>query len=128
VTLSAKQAASFNVVFAPTLAGSATGSVSVISTATNSPLSISLSGSGTQATHAVTLNWVASASAVKGYYVYSKTQASGALTKLNSTPIAATTYTDTSVQSGQTYYYDVTAVDSDGVESAASNEVTVTIP
>jgi hypothetical protein len=128
VTLSAKQTVSFNVVFAPTLAASASGSVSVVSTATNSPLSISLSGSGTQAAHAVTLRWAASASAVSGYYVYRKTQASGTLAKLNSTPIAATTYTDTSGQSGQTYDYDVTAVDSEGVESAASNEVTVAIP
>jgi Abnormal spindle-like microcephaly-assoc'd, ASPM-SPD-2-Hydin/IPT/TIG domain/Cep192 domain 4 len=128
LTLSAKQTVSFNVVFAPTLAGATTGSVSVISTATNSPLSISLSGSGTKAAHSVTLNWAASASAVRGYYVYSKTQASGALAKLNSTPIAVTTYTDISVLAGQTYYYYVTAVDSGGVESAASNEVTAAIP
>ena len=122
VTLSAKQAASFNVVFAPTLVASVSGSVSVISTATNSPLSIPLSGSGTKAAHSVVLNWAASASAVRGCWSVLKLQQAGPLAKLNSTPIPATTYTDTSVQAGQTYYYDVTAVDSDGVESAASNE------
>jgi hypothetical protein len=128
VTLSAGQTTIFNVVFAPTVTGSATGSVSVISTATNSPLSISLSGSGTQVSHSVSLNWAASTSAVRGYYVYSGTQASGPFAKLNSTPIPTTTYTDNSVRSGQTYYYFVTAVDSNGVESADSNEVTAAIP
>jgi hypothetical protein len=48
VTLSAGQAASFSVTFTPTVAGSATGSASVISTAANSPLSISLGGVGVQ--------------------------------------------------------------------------------
>ena len=48
VTLSAGQAASFSVTFTPTTAGSATGSASVVSTAANSPLSISLSGVGVQ--------------------------------------------------------------------------------
>jgi Abnormal spindle-like microcephaly-assoc'd, ASPM-SPD-2-Hydin len=130
VTLSPNQTISFNVLFAPTVVASASGSVSVISTAKNSPLSISLSGSGTKAApaHSVTLNWDVSASAVRGYYVYSKIQAGGSLAKLNSTPIPATTYTDTSVQAGQTYDYYVTAVDSEGAESAASNEVAVTIP
>jgi uncharacterized protein (DUF58 family) len=48
MTLAAGQTASFSVVFAPTLAGSVTGSVSVVSNATNSPATITLSGSGVQ--------------------------------------------------------------------------------
>src|SRR5215469_6176370 len=48
MTLSAGQTASLGVTFTPTVAGSATGSASVVSTATNSPISISLSGVGTQ--------------------------------------------------------------------------------
>jgi HYDIN/CFA65/VesB-like, Ig-like domain/Abnormal spindle-like microcephaly-assoc'd, ASPM-SPD-2-Hydin len=128
VTLSAGQTASFNVTFAPTVTGSVTGSVSVISTATNSPLSISLSASAVQASYSVSLSWLASTSSVVGYYVYSGTQASGPFAKLNSTPTAAAAYTDNTVQSGQTYYYLVTAVDSSGVESPASNEASATIP
>jgi HYDIN/CFA65/VesB family protein len=50
VTLAAGQSASFSVVFAPTVAGSVTGSVSVVSTATNSPATITLSGSGIAST------------------------------------------------------------------------------
>jgi len=37
-------------------------------------------------------------------------------------------YTDSTVQSGQTYYYATTAVDSSGVESTYSNQVQVAVP
>jgi hypothetical protein len=46
VTLTAGQSTTFSVLFAPTVAGSVTGSVSVVSNATNSPTTIGLSGSG----------------------------------------------------------------------------------
>jgi fibronectin type 3 domain-containing protein len=75
-----------------------------------------------------TLLQLNSGSAVIGYYVYSGIQASVPFARLNSTPVPATTYTDDTVQSGQTYYYFVTAVDSSGVESADSNEVSAAIP
>jgi fibronectin type 3 domain-containing protein len=47
---------------------------------------------------------------------------------LNSSLAATTTYIDTTVQAGQTYYYVVTAVDSSNVESAYSNQASATIP
>lgn len=128
ITLAAGQGASFNLAFTPAVAGSITGSASVISTAADSPLAISLAGSGSQGSHSVALDWTASLSSVVGYYVYSGTQAGGPFAKLNSTPVAGTAYTETSVQSGTTYYYVVTAVDSNGVESAFSNEVSVPVP
>jgi fibronectin type 3 domain-containing protein len=78
--------------------------------------------------HSVTLNWTASTSTVSGYNVYRSTVSGGPYTKLNSTPIAATTYVDTTVQSGQTYYYVVTSVDSSGVESTDSSEVSAIVP
>jgi fibronectin type 3 domain-containing protein len=37
-------------------------------------------------------------------------------------------YTDNTVQSGQTYYYWVTAVDSSGNESSFSSDTSATIP
>jgi len=52
----------------------------------------------------------------------------GPYTKLNSTLIAATTYVDTAVQASTTYFYVVTSVDSSGVESANSTEVSATVP
>jgi len=80
--------------------------------------------------HAVTLNWVASASVVVGYNVYRAAQAGGPYTKLNSSPIvpASYGYTDSKVQAGQTYFYVVTAVDGNAVESVFSIEVLAAVP
>ena len=123
------QAATLNVTFAPAGTGSLAGSVKLTSNATNSPSSVTLSGTGVQAvSHSVTLNWTTSASTVSGYNVYSSAASGGPYTKLNSTPIAATTYVDTSVQSGLTYFYVATSVDSSSVESADSAEVSAIIP
>lgn len=128
LTLSAGQTASFSVIMAPTISGSFTDSLSFVSNATNSP-TISLSGFGVQlAPHSVALNWTASSGLTTGYYVYRSVQTGGGYSKLNSMPVAATTYTDDTVQSGLTYYYVTTAVNSAGVESVYSNEATVTIP
>jgi len=123
------QAATLNVTFAPAGTGSLTGSVKLTSNATNSPSSVTLSGTGVQAvSHSVTLNWTTSASTVSGYNVYTSAVSGGPYTKLNSTPITATTYVDTSVQSGLTYFYVATSVDSSSVESADSAEVSAIIP
>ena len=46
-TLSSNQSMTFTVIFAPTSAGAASGTVSIVSDASNSPLSIALSGTGT---------------------------------------------------------------------------------
>jgi len=48
--------------------------------------------------------------------------------KLNSSLVAVLTYTDSTVQSGTTYFYVTTAVDSSGNESVHSNEVSAPIP
>jgi hypothetical protein len=129
VTLSAGQTAGFTLSFTPAAAGSITGTASVVSTAADSPLSISLAGAGaSQTSHSVVLNWTASPSSIVGYFVYSGKQTGGPYSKLNSTPVSGTTFTDSSVLAGQTYYYVATAVDSAGVESAYSNEVSALIP
>jgi hypothetical protein len=121
--------ATLNVTFAPAGTGPLSGSVTVTSNATNSPGFITLSGTGVQSvSHSVTLTWTASASLVSGYNPYRSTVSGGPYTKLNSTPVAATTYTDTAVQAGQTYFYVVTSVDSSGIESADSTEVSATVP
>jgi Abnormal spindle-like microcephaly-assoc'd, ASPM-SPD-2-Hydin len=129
VTLTAGQAMTFGVIFSPTAAGSDTGTVTVTSTATGSPKTIALSGTGVQATtHSVTLNWVASTSTVSGYNVYRSTTNGSGYSKINSGLVDAVTYTDTTVQSGTTYYYVTTAVDSSGDESADSNQATAVVP
>jgi hypothetical protein len=50
MTLAAGQSVNYTAQFAPTAAGSATGQVSLVSNATNSPTTVSLSGMGTTAT------------------------------------------------------------------------------
>ncbi len=123
------QTATLNVTFTPSGTGLIPGSVTVTSNATNSPASVSLSGTGVQpVSHSVTLTWTASTSTVSGYNVYRSTVSGGPYTKLTSTPIAATTYVDTAVQASQIYYYVVSSVDSSGVESAYSGEVSATVP
>jgi hypothetical protein len=81
------------------------------------------------ASHSSTLNWVASTSSnVTGYNIYRGTASGGPYTRVNSTLVAAVTYTDGTVQAGQTYFYVVTAVDSNSNESAYSNQAQATIP
>ena len=123
------QTATLTATFAPAAAGSVTGSVSVASNATNSPDSIALSGTGVAAVnHSVALTWTPSTSTVIGYNTYSSAKSGGPYTKMTGTPVAATSYTDSSVQAGQTYYFVVTSVDSSNVESAYSAEVSALIP
>jgi len=127
--LAAGQTTTFSVVFTPTSSGSVTGNANVISNASNSPTVIALSGSGVQTiAHLATLTWDPSVSVVVGYNVYRGTVSGGPYTALNSSLVSSPTDTDTAVQSGQTYFYVVTAVDSNNVESAYSNEISATIP
>jgi fibronectin type 3 domain-containing protein len=72
--------------------------------------------------HPTILNWVASTSQnVAGYNVYRSTSANGTYLKLNTTGlVTATTFTDTTSQPGQTYFYVATAVDVSGNESSYS--------
>jgi fibronectin type 3 domain-containing protein len=76
----------------------------------------------------VALTWNASTSTVVGYNVYRGTVSGGPYAKINSSLVAALNYTDSSVQSGTTYHYVTTAVDSSGNESVFSNEVSAAIP
>jgi Abnormal spindle-like microcephaly-assoc'd, ASPM-SPD-2-Hydin len=130
VTVAAGQNVPFKVTFAPQTAGSTPGSVVFDSNATNSPTTETLTGSGTQqqSLHSVALSWDPSSSQVIGYNVYRRVGSSGSYTKINTSVDAATSYSDASVQSGQTYDYVTTAVDSSNAESAYSNQATATIP
>ena len=77
----------------------------------------------------VFLSWNPSTSQdVIGYNAYRSTVSGGPYTELNSTLITTTNYTDQTVQSGYTYYYVTTAVNSLGLESAYSNEAAATVP
>jgi len=131
VILDPRQTESYTVKFDPKAAGASTGTLTITSNAANSPLNIPLSGTGLAAdstTHTVALTWERSTSSVTGYFVYRGSKPSGPFTQLNSSPEASPSYSDSTVSSGQVYYYYVTAVDSSNIQSADSNEVSVTIP
>jgi hypothetical protein len=125
LVLAAGQSRTFSVAFTPSSAGTVDGSLSFLSTATNSPTVQALSGTGT---HVVDLTWHASTSVVAGYNVYRGAVSGGPYTKLNSSSVSGTTYMDKSVQAGQEYYYVVTAIDSNNDESAYSNQTSAVVP
>ena len=129
-TLSAGQTTSFTVTFKPAVAGTASTTLSFSSDAGNFPTSQSLTGNGTAATqHSVDLSWQPSNGAnVVGYNIYRGGVSGGPYSKANSALEASTTYTDSTVTSGQTYYYVTTAVDGSGGESGYSNQAKAVIP
>jgi hypothetical protein len=128
LTLSPGQSSSLTVTFAPAVTGSLTGSVSVASDSTNSPLTVALSGSGITVQHSVDLSWSASTSVVSGYNVYRSSTSGGPYTKVNSSLLSTTSFSDATVQAGQSYFYVTTAVDANNAESVYSNEVSATVP
>jgi fibronectin type 3 domain-containing protein len=77
--------------------------------------------------HSVSLSWSASSSTVTGYNVYRGMSSGGPYNVIDSND-SGMTYTDNSVQAGQTYFYVVTAVDAQGNESVYSNQAKATIP
>jgi len=121
------QNVTLNVTFAPAGTGSVPGSVTVTSDAANSPTIISMTGTGILS-HSVHLSWTASTSTVVGYNIYRSTVSGGPYTIQNSTVDTILSYSDTTVQSGQQYFYVTRSIDSSSTESANSNEVPATIP
>jgi hypothetical protein len=123
-TLTPNQSVTMSVTFTPATAGSASGSISVASNATGSPTVVSLSGTS----YFVSLSWTASTTSdVVSYNVYRGTT-QGSYSKINTSPVTSTSYSDTSIAANATYYYVVTAVDSNGVESTDSSPASANIP
>jgi hypothetical protein len=129
-TIAAGQTAELKVMFAPKVAGSVSGKVTIASNASVSPSAITVEGTGTSSTgHSVTLNWAPSDSAnIVGYYVYRMSLLDLSWAKLTASAVTGLKYTDTSVSAGETYYYAVTAVNSNGVQSGYSDQAIAIIP
>ncbi|MGB8522372.1 MAG: choice-of-anchor D domain-containing protein [Candidatus Acidiferrales bacterium] len=130
VDLAPDQSAILTVEFDPKTTGSLPGTVTISSNVAGSPLVIQLSGSGTQKNQeqSVALNWDKSAAQVVGYFVYRSSKPSGPYTKLNPKASSETSFIDRSVASGQIYFYVVTSVNSENIESGFSEQVSVTVP
>jgi hypothetical protein len=134
-SLTPSQSVTFQIWFRPQTSGPASGNISILSSNLATPASISVSGIGSASNspsptpapvqHSVSLSWGPSTSSVAGYRVY---RDDGAGLLPFSAVISDLTYTDSTVVSGTTYHYAVTAVDPAGDESPYSNEVTAVVP
>ena len=79
--------------------------------------------------YSVELSWKVSTSLdVIGYNIFRSTTSGGPFTQINPAVIAGTTYQDTSVAAGKTYYYVTTAVNGGGKQSAPSAQISAAIP
>ena len=90
---------------------------------------LNFTSSPAAAAHSVVLSWNGSNSGdVSGYRVYRSPVSGGPFALLDSALVSGTSYTDTSVSAGRTYYYVMTAVNGSDAESGYSNQVTAAIP
>lgn len=129
ITLAAGQSTSFTVSATPLTAGTLTGVATITSTATNSPTTVALSGTATApVSHSANLSWSPGTTTAVGYHVYRGSVTGGPYTLLDPNLQTTMNYADTTVASGQTYYYVVTDVDATGAESTYSNEAMALIP
>jgi hypothetical protein len=131
VTLNPTQALTLQLQFSPTTAGTTTGQITINSnSATGSTTVVVLNGTSNAVIHEVDLSWDAPTSSpdpIAGYNIYRSTDV-GVVQLINSSIETLAAYVDSAVVSGTTYSYIVKSVGKDGVESVASNQITVTIP
>jgi Abnormal spindle-like microcephaly-assoc'd, ASPM-SPD-2-Hydin len=131
VTLNPGQTLTLQLQFTPTTAGALSGQIMISSNSVSGNTAVvTLSGTGTAVAHEVDLSWdapVSSPDPVAGYNIYRAT-GGGSLVLINASPNVAVVYVDSTVASGTNYSYLVKSVDSSGVESVPSNQITVTIP
>jgi Abnormal spindle-like microcephaly-assoc'd, ASPM-SPD-2-Hydin len=127
LTIAAGQSVPFTLAFTPQTSGSASAIGSFTSNASNSAAETIAGTGAAPPQHSVDLSWNET-STVVGYNVYRGSQSGGPYTKINSAFDASTTYTDSSAQAGQTYYYVTTAIDSSGAESSYSNQIQAPVP
>src|SRR5579863_8039651 len=126
--LNPNQSVTVTVSFTPQTAAQLSGNLAVSSNA--AALNVPLSGTGVAApNHSVSLAWDASPSTdVVSYNLYRSTSSTGTFTKVGSTTTTTLVFTDTMVQGGQTYFYEVTSVGSGGLESAVDGPIQVAVP
>ena len=105
------------------------GTISTTFTATAGSVSRNQNGTLTAtALHSVLLNWSASTSPnLMNYNVYRGTTPGGPYGVVTTLGLV-TSYVDSNIQGGQTYYYVTTVVDDTGAESGHSNEASAVVP
>ncbi|MDD8028846.1 MAG: M20/M25/M40 family metallo-hydrolase [Acidobacteriota bacterium] len=75
------------------------------------------------AVKSVSLAWDAGPASVAGYNVYRTTTSGGGHVKINSRLLSEPRFSETMLDPATTYFYEVTAVDGQGLESDGSDEV-----
>lgn len=127
LTLAPGASVTFQASFSPGNAGSATGGL--YWSGNNGSVLVTVPLSETAVVqHTATLNWIASTSAVVGYYVYGGDTSGGPYSRITASVVGATSYTDSTVQAGAVYFYVVTAIDANNNESVYSSEIQAVIP
>jgi hypothetical protein len=129
-TIPAGKTVSLTITFKPQTTGAASGTISFGGNNSSTLAVESLIGSGTasSSSHAVSLRWIPSTSDVVGYNIYRGSVPGGPYTKINPVLTPSTSYVDSSVQGGKTYYYVSTAIEPGGTESKYSNQMQAVIP
>ncbi len=130
LTLAPGKSSSFTTTFSPTSTGAVSGTITLTNNSPTPSVAIPVTGTGAAASAApqVVLTWGESSTSVAGYNTYRGTVPGGPYTKLTASPVAQTSYTDSGVQAGSTYFYVVTAVGTNGVESGYSSQVEAVVP
>lgn len=126
-TLAPGQSMTLQVQFDPTKAGSYTGQLSIASNASTATIPLA----GAAAAHQVELSWsepAGTGNTIVGFNVYRSASGSSSFARVNPSPNQSSTYTDGNVQSGTTYAYKVTSVDSAGRESTPSSPISIAVP
>ena len=129
ITIALGQNVPVKVRFRPKASGTASAQLTLTSNADNSPTIVALTGVGVVAgSHSADLTWDPSRDTVIGYNVYRGAKTGGPYSRINPVLDALTSFTDSTVKGGTSYYFVVTAVNAVLQESAPSNEVKVVIP
>jgi hypothetical protein len=129
LTIPAGRSKPYQVTFTPSSSGEASSVIAFQASTARLTVQQALLGNGTPRTsHSVNLSWNSGSAGVVGYNIYRASAASGPYSKINSAPDPNTSFLDTSVQGGQTYFYVTTAIGSDGKQSAFSSWIQVAIP
>jgi fibronectin type 3 domain-containing protein len=79
-------------------------------------------------THSVTLAWSPATAEVKAYNIYRSDALTGPFQKLQTVLVPAHQFVDIEVVAGNTYYYVVTSVGDDGMESTDSTPAIAAVP
>lgn len=123
------QTVTLNVTFTASGTGTQTGSITLTNNSQTATITVGLQATGVPAgDHLANLTWISGGGTPIGYNVYRGTVSGGPYTRLNAAVDASTNYIDSVVSPGQQYFYVVTAIGPDSIESGYSDEVAARIP